>query len=63
MELVLTGKAHNKGMRAHIRTMQALWRLVMPTFLSFLSEAHNECQVELSTKLANDKRERIPELV
>ena len=47
VKLVLSGKAYNKGMRAYKLTVQALWRLSMPTFLSFLSESHSECQVEL----------------
>ena len=63
MGLVLAGNAYSKDMMAHKLILQARWGLLMPIFLVFLYESHNECQVELSTVLADDKRERIPELV
>ena len=47
VEHVLAGKAYNKGMSAHKLTLQALWGLLMPIILAFLSDAHNEYQVEL----------------
>ena len=36
VELVLAGKAYNKAMRAHKLTLQALWRLLMPSLLYLL---------------------------
>ena len=35
VQLALAGKAYNKAMRAHKLTLQALWRLLMPSFYPF----------------------------
>ena len=59
----ISGKVHNKGMRAHKLTLQVLWRLLVSTFLSFVAEADNKCHAELSTIVADDKPEQISELV
>ena len=43
LELVLAGKAYNKAMIAHELTLQALWRLLMPSLLSFVAKANSDC--------------------
>ena len=48
VELVLAGKAYNKAMRAHKLTLQALWRLLMPSLLSFVAEVDADCHAYLS---------------
>ena len=35
VQLALAGKAYNKALRAHKLTLQALWRLLMPSFYPF----------------------------
>ena len=54
VELVLAGKAYNKAMRAHKLTLQALWRLLMPSLLSFVAEADADCYACLSRMAADD---------
>ena len=54
VELVLAGKAYNKAMRAHKLTRQALWRLLMPSLLSFVAEADADCHACLSRMAADD---------
>ena len=41
-QLVLSGKAYNKAMRAHKLTLQALWRILVPTFLLFVAESDKD---------------------
>ena len=50
-------------MRAHKLSLQALWRILVPTFLSYVDDAVNDNHNELSTLIADNKSERIPELV
>ena len=63
VELVLAGKAYNKAMRAHKLTLQALWRLLMPSLLSFVAEADADCHACLSRMAADDDSQTIPELI
>ena len=63
IQLVLSGKAYNKGMRAHKLTVQALWRILMPTFLSFAAESDVECHDEVSAMVKTDSPEQIAELI
>ena len=63
VQLVLSGKAYNKAMRAHKLTLQALWRLLLPTFLLFAAESDKECHDEVSAMAADENLERIPELI
>ena len=63
VELVLAGKAYNKAMRAHGLTLQALWRLLMPSLLSFVAEADADCRACLSRMAADDDSQTIPELI
>lgn len=63
VQLVLSGKAYSKAMRAHKLTVQALWRLLLPTFLLFAAESNKECYDEVSAMAADDNPERIPELI
>ena len=60
--LVLSGKAYTKAMRAHKLTLQALWRILMPSFLAFLDEKDNELHSKL-VEMINDTPERITELI
>ena len=50
-------------MRAHKLTMQALWRLMMPSLLSFVAEADADCHAFLSRMAADDDSHTIPELI
>ena len=63
VQLVLSGKAYNKAMRAHKLTLQALWRLLLPTFLLFAAESDKKCHDEVSAMAADDNPETIPELI
>jgi len=36
-EKVMAGKSHDKGMRAHKITVQAMWRILLPQLLNFMS--------------------------
>ena len=63
VELVLAGKAFNKAMRAHKLTLQALWRLLMPSLLSFVAETDADCHACLSRMAADDNSQTIPELI
>ncbi len=47
-ERVLSGKAYNKGMRAHKLTLQALWRLMMPRLLEYVRSSDTEYSHQLS---------------
>ena len=60
VELVLAGKAYNKAMRAHKLTLQALWRLLMPSLLSIVAEADADCHACLSRMAADDDSQTIP---
>ena len=60
VELVLAGKAYNKAMRAHTLTLQALWRLLMPSLLSLVAEADADCHACLSRMAAYDDPQTIP---
>ena len=62
VELAMSGKAYNKAMRAHKLTLQALWRLLMPSLLAFVAEVDSEVHDEISPFLNVDDPERIPEL-
>ena len=46
---VAAGKAYNKGIRMHKLTLQALWRLMEPSFLEFLSKNHPDLFQEVKT--------------
>ncbi|XP_063763531.1 uncharacterized protein LOC134880508 [Eleginops maclovinus] len=61
--LVMSGKAYNKGMRAHKLTLQALWQLLLPTFLAFAAESNKECHDEISAMAADENPEMIPQLI
>ena len=63
LELVLAGKAYNKAMIAHELTLQALWRLLMPSLLSFVAKANSDCHACLSRMAADDDSHTIPELI
>ena len=63
LERVLVGKAYNKAMRAHKLTLQVLWRLLMPTLLSFVAETDKECHDEVYSMAADDNPEQIPALI
>ena len=63
VELDLAGKAYNKAMRAHKRTLQALWRLLMPNLLSCVAEADVDCHACLSRMAADDDSQTVPELI
>lgn len=63
VQLVLTGKAYNKAMRAHKLTLQALWRIFLPTFLLFAAESDKEGHDEVSAMAVDDNPEIIPELI
>ena len=63
VELVLAGKAYNKAMRAHKLTLQALWRLLMPSLLAFVAEADADCHACISRMAADDDSQTIPELI
>ncbi|KAJ8893011.1 hypothetical protein PR048_005592 [Dryococelus australis] len=63
VELVLAGKAYNKYMRAHKLPLQPLWRILVPTFLPFLTESNNDYHTELFILVNDETPERIPELV
>ena len=54
VEFVLAGKAYNKAMRARKLTLQALWRLPMPSLLSCVAEADADCHACLSRMAADD---------
>lgn len=62
VELVMAGKAYNKAMRAHKLTLQALWRLLMPSLLSFVAEADEEFHTCLSRMATDDDPQTITEL-
>lgn len=61
--LVLAGKAYNKVMRAHELTLQALWHLLMPSHLSFVAKADEDCHVCISRMATDDDPQKIPELI
>ena len=63
VELVLTGKTYNKAMRGHKLTLQALWRLLVPSLLSFVAEADPDGHACLSRMAADDDSQTIPELI
>ena len=50
-------------MRAHKLILQALWRLLMPSLLSFVAEADADCHACLSRMAAGDDSQTIPELI
>ena len=41
-ELVLSGKACNKGMRIHKSNSHAHWRILIPQLVSFISDFNKE---------------------
>ena len=57
------GRAYNKAMRAHKLTLQVLWRLLMPSLISFVAEADADCHAYLSRMAADDDSQTIPELI
>ena len=63
VELVLAGNSYNRAMRAHKLTLQALWRLLIPSFLSIVAEADADCHACLSRMAADDDSQTIPELI
>ncbi len=63
VELVLAGKAYNKAMRAHKLTLQALWRLLMPSLLCFAAEADDDLHTCLSRMANGDDPQTITELI
>lgn len=63
VQLVMSGKAYNKAMRAHKLTLQALWQLMLPTLLLFAAESRDECHNEISAMAADDNPEMIPQLI
>ena len=48
-ELVLSGKAYNKGMRIHKLGSQALWHILIPQLVSFISYFNIELYDLLTT--------------
>ena len=50
-------------MIAHELTLQALWRLRMPSLLSFVAKADADCHACLSRMAADDDSQTIPELI
>lgn len=44
---VMQGKAYNKAMRAHKITFQAMWRLLLPDLISFLTDAEPELSEQI----------------
>ena len=63
LQLVMSGKAYNKGMRAHKLTLQALRQLLLPTFLVFAAESNKECHDEISALVAYNNPKLIPQLI
>ena len=63
VELVLAGSAYNRAMSAHKLTLQALWRLLMPSLLSIVAEVDADCHARLSRMAADDDAQTIPELI
>lgn len=63
VQLVMFGKAYNKAMRAHKLTLQALWRILLPAFLSFAEESDKDCHDEVAAMAAADEPESIPQLI
>jgi hypothetical protein len=72
-EKVLAGKSFDKGMRAHIIAFQAMWRILLPHFLHFmtsknpnlsrelLEKTHNSTTEDLITTLESDEFETVRE--
>ena len=60
-ELVFSGKAYSKAMRAHKITVQALWTILMPKLMSFLPENNSELHSQISSVMNDDNK--IAELV
>lgn len=54
-QLVMFGKAYNKAMRAHKLTLQALWRILLPAFLTFAEESDKDCHDEVAAMAAADE--------
>ena len=50
-------------MRAHKLTLQALWQILLPTFLVFAAESNKECHDEVSGMVADDILELILQLI
>ena len=63
MQLVLSGKAYNKAMRAHQLTFQALWLLLLPACILFVAEPINKFHDEVFAMTTDDNPERNPELI
>jgi hypothetical protein len=63
VQLVMSGKAYNKAMRAHKLTLQALWRILLPAFLSLVEESDKDFHDEMVAMAADDEPESIPELI
>lgn len=63
IQLVMSGKAYNKAMRAHKLTVQALWRVLLPAFLSFAEELDKNCFDAVAAMVADEDIENIPELI
>ena len=55
-ELVFSGKAYSKAMRAHKITVQALWRILMPMVMSFLQENNSELHSLISSVMKDDNQ-------
>ena len=55
IEQVLNGKAYKKGMRVHKLTWQALWRLLMPGFLSFCQEFDGKLHEDITQASNNSE--------
>ena len=62
-QLVLSGKAYNKAMRAHKLTLQALWQILLPAFLLFAEESDKDCYDDIVSMAAIDDLENIPALI
>ena len=60
-ELVFSGKACSKAMRAHKITVQALWTILMPKLMSFLQENNSKLHSQISSVMNDDNK--IAELV
>ena len=63
VELVLAGKAYNKLWEHPNWLCKTLWRLLMPSLLSFVGEADADCHACLSRMAAGDDSQTIPDLI
>ena len=53
-EQVMAGKSYIRGMRSHILTLQAMWRVLLPQLLQCISEDNRQLRQEIEDNMQEE---------